>query len=248
MAAKFNSVCRDYRLGTCKRGEQCKFLHPVSNPNPFGAVASRSSISFDSAAVLKSEDGVTWETEEQTKEQEDRSKRQKLVTKSAGKTLFEQLQERKDAAQVVFDAQKRMHFAPSQKLDEDEVAFLNEKADERRLRDKKIRDQELEDRMLFRESQRLVVSAIDDPSISETPKNDTVTIAAKPPKRKQPKPIVQLCVKRKRVLGDKKKKKRKKKKHKKKKDAEAVAQALVPSTVAPSSSLLSGYASSSDSG
>ena len=142
-------------------------------------MASRSSISFESSATLKSEDGVNWETEEQTKEQEARSKRQNLVQTSVGKTLFEQLQERKDAAQAAFEAQKRMHFgsrlphacsnpqlivtigaypfhiaylAPSQKLDEDEVAFLNEKADEQRMRDKKLRDQELEDRMRFRSS------------------------------------------------------------------------------------------------
>ena len=43
-----------------------------------------------------------------------------------------------------------VNAAPSQKLDEDEVAFLNEKADEERLRDQKLRDQELEDRMRFR--------------------------------------------------------------------------------------------------
>lgn len=60
--------------------------------------------------MLKSEDGVNWETVEQTKEQEERSKRQSLIDTSVGKTLFEQLQERKDTAQAAFDVQKRMHF------------------------------------------------------------------------------------------------------------------------------------------
>ena len=91
-------------------GDKCKFLHPVANPNPFGATASRSSISFESSATLKSEDGVNWEKEEQTKEQAERSKRQSLIEKSEGKTLFEQLQARKDEAQEAFEAQKRMHF------------------------------------------------------------------------------------------------------------------------------------------
>ena len=82
------------------------------------------SINFVKTSILISEDGLDFNKEESTENDEERRKRQ-LKENARNKSLYEQLADKKALKQEEYDENRKLLFGTA-KLDEDDVNYYNE--------------------------------------------------------------------------------------------------------------------------
>lgn len=116
------------------------------------------SLNFVSTSVLTSEDGIAYSTETAIPSEEAQANRLKQQS-SNGKSLYEQLEERKLLKEEEYNNNTKLIFAPPRALDEEDVEFfedLNENKNRELLMRKEKERRELE---LFRQAQKKDVSS-----------------------------------------------------------------------------------------
>lgn len=176
-------------------------------------------MNFVEAAVLESTDGISFSKEVQVKRtEEDLSVR--VDSLGASKSLREQLMENKERKDAEWK-ERTNPFKPPPGLDQDEVEFLQEKADMQRQKEEALRRQEELDRQLYEQEvlAARLTTVIEAPEPAAPPEPPVST----GPRAQQPavKPIIPVAV----VVRKKGAKEKEKKKEKKRKAAESSADA-----------------------
>ena len=122
------------------------------------------SINFVSTAVLKSEDGISYEKEEQTESEETRLARQRKE-RASSKPLYEQLAEQRESKQAEIDESRRFMHVPVG-LDEDDLQYYSGLESQRAAERANEQEKEEAEIMAFRSSQSAVSArAMDDRSV-----------------------------------------------------------------------------------